>query len=344
MAWDMTRDLKIAFVGTGAQGASIGADFALAGLDVTFIEQWPEHVCAMRENGITVNLPSRSINANVRAMHLCQVAELREPFDIVFLVVKAYDTRWTCHLIESVLAPDGLVVGVQNGMTLDDIAAVVGDERCVGAVFDMASNMFTPGVTNRQNDHDTSWFALGAVDAGNRQRVERIAELLRHSGRVEVSDDIRSAKWMKLIVNAAQLVPSAILNLPFAEAVRAPGMEGVMRAAGYEAMRAAQIDGAKIVPILGMPPTKTNDPERYVDEIFDEVLKTFMMPDTLTTVLQDWRKGRRGEVLDINGHVVKTLEKAGQSAPVNSRIVEVALSIEKGELQAQPSKSSLLVA
>ncbi|AYG62521.1 ketopantoate reductase family protein [Rhizobium jaguaris] len=341
MSWDFERSPKIAFVGTGAQGASIGADFALAGLDVTFIEQWPEHVDAMNERGITVHLPMRSINANVRAKHLCQVAELRERFDIIFLVVKAYDTRWTCQLVEPVLASDGLVVGVQNGMTQHAIASVVGVERTVGAVFDMASNMFVPGVTNRQNDHDTSWFALGALDPANRARVERIAELLRLSGRVEVSDDIGSAKWMKLVVNAAQLVPSAILNLPFAEAIKMPGMATVMRTAGYEAMRAAQADGASIVPILGMAPTTTNDPERYVDEIFDEVLKTFMMPDTLTTVLQDWRKRRRAEVLDINGYVVETLKRAEQAAPINERIVEIARSIERGSLAAQASNSSL---
>lgn len=41
MTWASGRNLKIAFVGTGAQGASIGADFVIAGLDVTFIEQWP---------------------------------------------------------------------------------------------------------------------------------------------------------------------------------------------------------------------------------------------------------------------------------------------------------------
>ncbi|NYT33660.1 2-dehydropantoate 2-reductase [Rhizobium sp. WYCCWR 11128] len=344
MAWDEAHDLKIAFVGTGAQGASIGADFALAGLDVTFIDQWPEHVAAMRAHGITINMPRRSINANVRTLHLCQVAELRERFDIVFLVVKAYDTRWTCQLIEPVVATDGLVVGVQNGMTQDAIASVVGEDRCVGAVFDMASNMFTPGVTNRQNDHDTSWFALGALDPANQGRVEKIAELLRHSGRVEVTDDIRSAKWMKLIVNAAQLVPSAILNLPFAEAMKVPGIAEVMRAAGYEAMRAAIADGAKMVPILGMQPSNVNDPERYVDQIFDEVQKTFMMADTLTTVLQDWRKGRRGEVLDLNGHVVRTLEKAGQMAPVNKRVVEAARAIEAGKLPPQHSNSSLLVA
>ncbi|MDR7143926.1 2-dehydropantoate 2-reductase N-terminal domain-containing protein [Rhizobium sp. BE258] len=344
MAWSSKGDLKIAFVGTGAQGASIGADFIEAGFDVTFIEQWPEHVEAMNAHGVTVNLKTRSIHANVCARHLCQVAEIRERFDLIFVVVKAYDTSWTCQLIEPVLAEDGLVVGIQNGMTQHAIAAVVGAERTVGAVFDMASNMFVPGVTNRQNDHDTSWFALGALDPINRDRVEMIAELLRVSGRVEVSDDISSAKWMKLIVNAAQLVPSAILGLPFAEAVRVPGMEAVMRTAGYEAMRAAQADGASIVPILGMAPTTTNDPERYVDEIFDEVLKTFMMPDTLTTVLQDWRKGRRGEVLDINGHVVKTLEKAGQSAPVNQRVVELARSIERGALVAQPSNGTLFAA
>jgi 2-dehydropantoate 2-reductase len=30
----------------------------------------------------------------VRVLHLCQVATLREAFDVVLLVVKAYDTRW----------------------------------------------------------------------------------------------------------------------------------------------------------------------------------------------------------------------------------------------------------
>ena len=65
MAWSSKLGPRIAFLGTGAQGASIGADFALAGLDVTFIEQWPEHVIAIREHGITVNLPTRTLNARI---------------------------------------------------------------------------------------------------------------------------------------------------------------------------------------------------------------------------------------------------------------------------------------
>lgn len=44
--------------------------------------------------------------------------------------------------------------------------------------------------------------------------------MLRHAGTVEVTDDIRSGKWMKLVANAAEMVPSAILGVPLVEALR----------------------------------------------------------------------------------------------------------------------------
>jgi 2-dehydropantoate 2-reductase len=333
---------RIAFLGTGAQGASIATDFALAGLDVTFIDQWPAHIEAIRKDGITVNMPTRTIHARPPALHLCDIAEVREPFDLVFLVCKAYDTRWHCELIKPVLAEDGFIIGLQNGMTHQVIADVVGRHRTVGAVIQIASNMWEPGVTNRQNDHDESWFALGAVDPDRQDRVEEIAALLRHSGTVEVTDDIKSAKWMKLVVNAAELIPSAILNTELRGAARLPGMLTEMRRVGYEAMDAALADGAQVVPVIGMPPITSNDPDRFVDEIFDEVLRTFSRDDTLTTSLQDWRKGRRAEIADVNGHVVETLKAQGRDAPVNARIAEIALEIEAGRLAPGPENTTLL--
>jgi len=343
MTVETRRGPRIAFLGTGAQGASIAADFALAGHDVTFIDQWPDHVNAIKEHGITVNLPTRTINARVPALHLCQVAEVKKPFDLVFLVVKAYDTKWACELIKSVLAPDGLVVGLQNGMTHEEIAAIVGRERTIGAVIEIASNMWVPGVTNRQNDHDTSWFALGALTPETQERVAAVAEILRCTGRVEVMEDIRSAKWMKLVVNAAELIPSAIINMALNDAARYDGMLDVMRAAGYEAMQAALADGASIISIIGMPPVTSNDPERYVDQIFETVLTTFSREDTLTTSLQDWRKGRRAEVQEVNGWVVDILKAHGREAPVNRRVVEVAYEIESGQRACEQANARDLI-
>jgi 2-dehydropantoate 2-reductase len=94
---------KIAVLGTGANGAGIGANLAAAGLDVTFIEQWPANV-------------------------------------------EAYDTRWARELIKPYLKPDGLVVGLQNGMTVDVMSEIMGPERTLGAVIEIAAAMFRPGI------------------------------------------------------------------------------------------------------------------------------------------------------------------------------------------------------
>ena len=64
----------------------------------------------------------------------------------------------------------------------------------------------------------------------------------RHEAfKVKVTDDIHSAKWMKLVVNAAELIRSAIINTALNDAAGASGMLDVMRAAGYEVMQAAPI-------------------------------------------------------------------------------------------------------
>ena len=82
----------------------------------------------MRANGVTVKMPDEEIHADVDAYHLCDIATFTEPFDVVLMLFKAYDTRWAAELIKPHLAEDGLLIGVQNGMTAETIADVVGPE------------------------------------------------------------------------------------------------------------------------------------------------------------------------------------------------------------------------
>lgn len=327
-------DLKVAYIGTGANGAGIAADIARAGYDMTLIEQWPAHVEAMRDKGITVNYPDgTSETTEVSVHHLCEVAELRTRFDLVFVGVKAYDTRWAVELIKPLLAEDGVVVGLQNGMTRADIASIVGPERSLGAVIEVTANMFVPGEVNRQTHRDASWFALEDSTMVDEARTRRAAEVLGSSGRVDLIEDIHSAKWMKLVVNAAELVPSAILGLPLAKAAEDPALLSYMLAVGREAVHAAVADGSRLIPILGMEDTgPVNDPDVFADALFGQVLQAFCLPDTETTSLQDWHKGRRNEVHDVNGYVSRVLQEHGMSAPLNDLTISLAEQIERGEL------------
>ena len=45
---------RIAVLGTGAIGSSVGADLTRAGQDVWLIDQWPEHVEVMRSKGLHI--------------------------------------------------------------------------------------------------------------------------------------------------------------------------------------------------------------------------------------------------------------------------------------------------
>jgi 2-dehydropantoate 2-reductase len=333
---------KVAIFGTGANGAAIGADMTKAGVEVTLFDQWPENVEAMRANGLCVNFPDRVEVVPVRAMHFCEVATVVEPFDYVFASVKAYDTEWVCELMRPVLSPDGLAVGLQNGMTAHRMAKILGAERTLGAVIEIAGNMFVPGIVNRQTAPSGTWFAVGSIDDATRGREHELADLLGHSGDVEISDDIIASKWMKLIANAGEVLPSAVLGLPLAEAVKMPGMRQVMEEAGRETIRAALGLGISPRPIFGEKRITHNDPEQYAVSLFEKVLSGWTFPTTLAATLQDWRKGRRGEVDDFNGIVLEVHEHLGTPAPISRKLLEMAHDIEAGRLRPELANAAML--
>jgi 2-dehydropantoate 2-reductase len=324
------RSLRVAVLGTGANGAGIGADLVDAGLDVTFVDQWPENVAAFRAGGVRVEMAGTDRTVPVRALNLCDVATLREPFDVVLVLVKAYDTRWACQLIEPCVAPDGVVVGVQNGMTGDVVVDVMGESRALAAVIEVTAAMYEPGHVERHSDRDRSWFAVGAPRPAARHHVPVVADILRIAGVVEEVDDITSPKWMKLVLNAGELVPSAILDVSIAECSRVPGMRALMIEAGDEALEVARLEGLTVRPLFGMDDERAWDPSTYMESILDELVANYILDHSRSTILQDWMKGRRAEVREINGLVVDGLARHGLPAPVNQAFVELALDIEAG--------------
>ena len=334
---------RIAVVGSGANGSSIGADLTLAGREVALIEQWPEHVRAMRADGVRIVMPDETLQVPVRAYDLCDVATFTETFDVVLVLMKAYDTRWACQLIEPYVKPDGLVVGVQNGMTHDTVADVVGAHRAIGSVIEISSMMFEPGVVERHSPPSRSWFAVGSNDPATAGREGEIAELLSLSGAVDVVDDIRATKWMKLVSNCSTLVPTAILGLPMISAAAIPEMRELMLEASREALASGAALGHEILPIFGLTADDVEQPGRIAETLLDRLLANFVLPHTTTTVLHDWTKGRHSEVDDVNGLVVAEHARRGTTAPVNAAVVDLAHRIERGEIAPDPANLELLL-
>ena len=327
---------KIAVLGTGANGSCISADLIRAGYDVTMIDQWPAHVEKMRHDGLTISMPDEELHVRVNAYHLCDDCMLHIIFDVVLLCVKAYDTRWACELIKPYLAPDGILVGVQNGMTVDDIIDIVGADRTIGCVVELASEMFEPGRVKRSIPPSRAWFGLGAVDPAMQDRVQEIADIMKHAGRVGFPEKIISAKWMKLIVNSMSMGPQAMLGLNGSEAVKLPGVREIMLRCGGEALAAGQSKGYTIEPIFGLKREDIEGSNDLLEMLLDKIMAA-VGPTAHDTVVQDHMKGRNSEVDLINGAVFEENTRRGRPSKANQMIVEMSRRIHAGEIKADPS-------
>jgi 2-dehydropantoate 2-reductase len=331
---------KIAVLGTGANGSCTAADLTRTGHDVVLIDQWPAHVEAMRANGLRISMPDEEIHVPVRAHHLCDLAEMKPTFDLVLLMPKAYDTRWMAEFIKPYLATDGLVVGIQNAMTAEDIREIVGADRTIGCVVELSSEIFTPGIVQRNTPPKGTWFGVGSLDPSMDARVPEIEALLRNVGKVSVTNNILSAKWMKLVVNTMCLGPFAMIGLRVSEAADLHGMRELILRVGAEALEAGQVRGHTIEPIFGLKAEDVRGSNQLLEKLFDKLARD-IGPRARDCVLQDHIKGRHSEVDLINGLVVEELERRGKSAPANAAVVKITRRIEAGELKPDVSNLEL---
>ena len=333
---------KIAVLGAGANGSSIAADLTKAGLDVTVIDQWPAHVEAMKKKGLDITMPDEHLQIPVKAWHLCELAEHVPAFDIVFLVAKSYDTHWLTQLIEPYLKEEGIFVGLQNSMNNQIIADVVGIERTVGAVVELSSALFNPGIVQRNTARSGTWFGLGELDNSITPRLNLIKSIIQNVATVELCQNIESAKWTKLICNSMTSAPIALTGLKNHDARELPGMFEIAVRLGQESLAVGKALGYEMQPIFGL---SAEEMSGNSDDILVKIMKTLSKhvgPNSVTATVHDHIKGRKSETMNINGLVAKKGKELGIPVPCNSAVTELDQRITKGELTMGESNLDLL--
>ena len=333
---------KIAVLGAGAIGGSVGADLATAGHDVVIIDHWPAHIEAMKAGGLRVVMPDQELHVPVRAYHLCEVCTLNRQFDVVLLAAKSYDTSWMAEFIKPYLAPDGAVVGVQNGMNNDAIASVVGKSRTVGCVFELSAEVFTPGLVQRNTSHQSAWFGLGELHGGLTPRLHELETIMSSVGRISLTTNISGAKWSKLVNSSMILAPFGMLGMQSWEAAEIPEVFKLCIRLGRETMAVGTALGYTMEPIFGL------SVEEFIgsaDEIVEKLLRTILIHHGKNirkvrgVVLQDYLKGRYTETDYLNGLVAQKGKEVNVPTPANEAVTKINRQIQFGELT--PDRSNL---
>ena len=351
---------RIAVMGAGAIGGSIGACLIREGFDVTLIDQWAAHVDKMKRNGLRLTDLKEEFTVKVKAFHISEASSIREGFDTVYLSVKSYDTRWSAHLVEPLLKPTGFVLPAQNALNDELVASIVGYPRTVGCVPSISAGVYEPGHIVRTDPMVTHCFTVGELYGLITPRVRGVVEALKALGPSDATTNIWGARWGKMLVNCMGNALAGIIG-PDASKMTGEQREaaGIIRAAaGCEVVRVAEALGVVVEPLAATGvsaaefagATTLQAVVALRDRMDQGAEKRSLSVDQINrlgvpgrpSLLQDVIKGRRTEVEELNGHVVRKGKEVGVPTPVNGAIVDTLNRIEAGSLRPDPSNVDLL--
>jgi len=344
---------RIAVVGAGAIGGYTGGYMAHAGHDVTLIDPWPEHVEAIRRDGIelTGTTDAERLVVKVPALHITELQGFakQKPVDIAFVSVKSYDTEWATALIAQYLAPDGYVVSLQNCINEPAVARVVGWDKTVGAIAALLSaELHAPGKIRRNaarggGSSGHAVYRVGEVHGRLTARLEQLAALIATADTVSATNNLWGERWSKLCVNAMRNGISAATGLGGIARDSHDGLRRMAVELGGEAVRVGQALGYELEDIGNLPPEKLARAAEGDNAAYAEIDALVASGSAIRgrnelqrpSMAQDMAKGRRTEIDFINGLVVEKGREIGTPTPVNARLVDVVKQVERGDIPAR---------
>lgn len=337
---------KIGVLGVGAVGSYYGAFAAKAGEDITLIDMWPEHVEHMKRNGLRASGSHGDFTTPVRAIHLNEVQRLvQDPFDVVFLSVKSYDTTWAATFIAPYVKPSGCVVSAQNCMNDDLLASIVGQQRAVGCVVSgITVALWEPGHVTRGGDpssyRDHIVFRVGEHHGRITDRVREIVRILDHAEGAKATTNLWGERWSKLATNCMSNAMSGMSTLGNIGLTQDPRARYLRIHAGKEVVRVAQAAGASVEPISGIDQdvwADADDGAKFEELDAKLAQGRHGVQEWFPSMYQDLKKGRKTEIDLMNGHVVRKGRELGIATPYNAATVATLKDVEEKRRKASPA-------
>jgi 2-dehydropantoate 2-reductase len=293
--------MKIAVMGAGAVGCYYGFKLARGGHDVLLIGR-PQHVEAIERQGL--RLETQTFDEHIRVSASTEESAVQGA-QLVLFCVKSTDTESAAAAIKPFLAPDTLVLSLQNGVeNADRLRALLQQEVVAAAVY-VGTEMAGPGHVRHHGRGELVIEQLKASD--------HIARALIAAGvPTDISDNVRGALWAKLILNCAYNALSAITQLPYGRLVKGEGITGVMGNLVDECVAVARADGLTI----------PGDVDVDVRKIAQTAAGQY------SSTAQDLARGKRSEIDHLNGLIVRRGEALGIATPANRLLHAIVKLIE----------------
>lgn len=301
-------------MGGGAIGCLYGGWLAKAGAHVTIVARL-RHVEAMRARGL--QLTGRDFDFHAPVTASVELSALSD-CDLILFCTKTRDTESVAAQLKPVLSSGAVVLAFQNGVDGAERLAAILPQTVFSAALFVSCQMEGPGHVKHNGRGDIilgDWFTERPDVEARRQQLDAIAVTLRR-GSIEtsISEDIRKTLWTKLAMNCGYNAVSALGRARYERVVANPASHELMRQVVEELVAVAQADRVVL----------------DFDAVFAQVLSLgTSMGRAISSTGQDIAGGRRTEIDDLNGYVVRRGKALGVPAPVNETLQRLVRLLEE---------------
>ncbi len=285
---------------------------AEARVPVELLDYRPERASRINRDGVT--LLERVGQRKHRRIPCAADPKACTPAQVLILCVKSHDTERALRSALAALAPEGIVVSLQNGLRhVDTIRAYLSPSRTVFGTTAQGATLISPTCVRHCGSGET----LLAVEEENGPSVRLAADLFCAAGiPASVVEDLPFVLWRKLLFNAAINPITSLLGIRNGQLVRIPAAWSVAQACFREARDVA-------VSVIG--PEIAQVGEEELQRVCESTAENH------SSMLQDMRRGRRTEIDAINGVIVEEGARVGKPTPVNRTLTElVRAAVEAG--------------
>ena len=326
--------MKCAIYGAGSLGTVLGAYMTKNGAPVELVNRNKAHTEALRKNGAHI-IGTVDFTTPVNAIY---PDEMVGPYDVIFLMTKQLQNVEVVNTLKPLLAEDGVIVTLQNGIPEPGIAEIVGSERTIGCVVEWGATLSAPGECTLTSDPDSLSFHMGKMPGITDKKFAEVKELLEKMCPVHFEENLIGARWSKLLINATFSGLGTVMGGLFGDVSETKDGRRVAIRCMKECIDVGHAAGAVFAPVQGKDITKLFYWKNSAKRAFGYVLLPIAMKKHRAiepSMLQDLKKGKHCEIDAINGVVCDWGRKCGVPTPINDRIVEVVKKEQAGELKLE---------
>ena len=297
--------MKIYIVGAGGVGGYFGGLMARAGEDVTFVCR-NKNYHALKESGLTVKSVDEEFKVHpVKVIE--DVSEVIDP-DLIILATKSYDRDPAAENLRSRLAPTTVVITIQNGIENDlKVKEIIPEGLVYPGIAYIISKIASPGVIEQTAGPRTIIF--GDRENPENLRLKEIEKMMmRCSINATASGDIEMELWTKFLWITTFAGMTAVCRSPIGDIVNDPDLYKHYIRCLDEAIAVAHSVPVKLKEGIRQTIIEKSDQYKHTGT------------DSKSSLLVDLENGRRTEIEDLNGALVRLARDKGVDVPVQETI------------------------